>query len=88
MDDMKPKPHTILEAPSRNVLDFTDLYPKKGEVIKRIEIGTDRGTMDLKGKIRQSNWAVIIETEDGEMWINKHFIRHLIITDCEENDDD
>jgi hypothetical protein len=55
---------------------------------KMIDLATDRGSIEIKGKIRQSNWCVIIETEDGEMWINKHFIRHLIITDCEDDDDD
>ena len=51
------------------------------------EYKNTEGDPQIKGKIRQSNWCVIIEMEDGEMWVNKHFIRHLIITECEEDDD-
>jgi len=55
---------------------------------KEISITTDRGAIELEGKIRQSNWAVIIERKDGEMWLNKHHIRHIIITEREQDDDD
>ncbi len=55
---------------------------------KQVDIVTDRTTATFsRARVRQSNWAVILEFEDGEMWINKHNIRQMIITECEEDDD-
>lgn len=57
---------------------------------KQVDIVTDRTTANVtfsRARVRQSNWAVILEFEDGEMWINKHNICLMIITECEEDDD-
>jgi hypothetical protein len=38
---------------------------RKMDEWKMIALTTDRGAIEIKGKIRQSNWCVIIETEEG-----------------------